>query len=79
MDRKVSGRGVVFDQIGARLDRVDDDSVVAQFEFCDMGRARELARDVDVVRVIVNQAHTFANGGGFDNGPDFGGDDDIPF
>ena len=29
--------------------------------------ARELARDIDVVRVLVNQAHTFGNGGGFDN------------
>ena len=37
----------------------------------DMDRARELAKDMDVVRVIVNQAHTFANGGGFDNGLPF--------
>ena len=29
--------------------------------------ARELARDTDVVRVLVNQAHTFGNGGGFNN------------
>ena len=33
--------------------------------------ARELARDLDVVRVLVNQAHTFGNGGGFDNGLPF--------
>lgn len=33
----------------------------------DMEHARELARDTDVVRVLVNQAHTFGNGGGFDN------------
>ena len=33
--------------------------------------ARELARDIDVVRVLVNQAHTFGNGGGFDNGLPF--------
>lgn len=33
----------------------------------DMDHARELARDSDVVRVLVNQAHTFGNGGGFDN------------
>ena len=33
--------------------------------------ARELAEDLDVVRVIVNQAHTFANGGSFDNGLNF--------
>ena len=32
---------------------------------------RELAEDLDVVRVIVNQAHTFANGGSFDNGLNF--------
>ena len=37
----------------------------------DMDRARELAEDMEVVRVIVNQAHTFANGGGFDNGLPF--------
>lgn len=34
----------------------------------DLAHARELARDIDVVRVLVNQAHTFGNGGGFDNG-----------
>jgi sulfoacetaldehyde dehydrogenase len=33
----------------------------------DMDRARELAADTDVVRVLVNQAHTFGNGGSFDN------------
>ncbi|UCH74352.1 MAG: aldehyde dehydrogenase family protein [Rhodospirillales bacterium] len=33
----------------------------------DMARARELAAEIDVVRVLVNQAHTFGNGGGFDN------------
>ena len=31
-------------------------------------KAHELAREMDVVRVIVNQAHTFANGGSFENG-----------
>ena len=34
-------------------------------------RARELADELDVVRVLVNQAHTFGNGGGFDNGLPF--------
>ncbi len=34
-------------------------------------RARELAEDMEVVRVLVNQAHTFANGGGFDTGLPF--------
>ncbi len=34
-------------------------------------RARELALDMPVVRVLVNQAHTFANGGGFDTGLPF--------
>ncbi len=34
----------------------------------DLSRARELAAETDVVRVLVNQAHTFGNGGGFDNG-----------
>ncbi|MDH3581735.1 MAG: sulfoacetaldehyde dehydrogenase, partial [Hyphomicrobiales bacterium] len=33
----------------------------------DMDHARELAEDVDVVRVLINQAHTFGNGGGFNN------------
>lgn len=37
----------------------------------DMDHARELARDIDVVRVLVNQAHTFGNGGGYDNGLPF--------
>jgi sulfoacetaldehyde dehydrogenase len=36
-----------------------------------MERARELAEDMAVVRVLVNQAHTFANGGGFDTGLPF--------
>ncbi len=34
-------------------------------------RARELAETLDVVRVLVNQAHTFGNGGSFDNGLPF--------
>ena len=33
----------------------------------DDAHARTLAETVDVVRVLVNQAHTFGNGGGFDN------------
>ncbi len=33
--------------------------------------ARELAEDLAVVRVLVNQAHTFGNGGSFDNGLNF--------
>ena len=33
----------------------------------DLARARELAAETDVVRVLVNQAHTFGNGGSFDN------------
>jgi sulfoacetaldehyde dehydrogenase len=37
----------------------------------DMGRGRRLAETTDVVRVLVNQAHTFGNGGGFDNGLNF--------
>ncbi len=37
----------------------------------DMDHARELAEDIDVVRVLVNQAHTFGNGGGFNNGLPF--------
>ncbi len=32
---------------------------------------RELAEDLKVVRVIVNQAHTFGNGGSFNNGLNF--------
>ena len=37
----------------------------------DLARARELAEDLDVVRVLVNFAHTFGNGGGFDSGLNF--------
>jgi len=37
----------------------------------DSARARRLAAEVEVVRVLVNQAHTFGNGGGFDNGLNF--------
>jgi sulfoacetaldehyde dehydrogenase len=37
----------------------------------DLSRARELAEDTDVVRVLVNQAHTFGNGGSFENGLPF--------
>jgi len=37
----------------------------------DMAHARELAAETDVVRVLVNQAHTFGNGGSFNNGLPF--------
>jgi sulfoacetaldehyde dehydrogenase len=37
----------------------------------DMARGRQLAEEADVVRVLINQAHTFGNGGGFDNGLNF--------
>lgn len=37
----------------------------------DLARARELAEQLDVVRVLVNFAHTFGNGGGFDSGLGF--------
>ncbi len=37
----------------------------------DMAHARELAEDLEVVRVLVNFAHTFGNGGGFDSGLGF--------
>jgi sulfoacetaldehyde dehydrogenase len=37
----------------------------------DLERARKLAEEVDVVRVLVNQAHTYGNGGSFDNGLNF--------
>ena len=33
----------------------------------DMDHARMIAESTDVVRVLVNQAHTFGNGGGFNN------------
>ncbi len=36
-----------------------------------LAHARELAEEIDVARVLVNQAHTFGNGGGFDNGLPF--------
>jgi sulfoacetaldehyde dehydrogenase len=37
----------------------------------EMDHARRLAEELEVVRVLVNQAHTFGNGGGFDNGLNF--------
>ncbi len=37
----------------------------------DLSRGRTLAERSDVVRVLVNQAHTFGNGGGFNNGLNF--------
>ena len=37
----------------------------------DLSHARRVAEELDVVRVIVNQAHTFGNGGGFDSGFNF--------
>jgi sulfoacetaldehyde dehydrogenase len=37
----------------------------------DLKRGRTLAERSDVVRVLINQAHTFGNGGGFDNGLNF--------
>ena len=37
----------------------------------DTARARQLAETLDVVRVLVNFAHTFGNGGGFDSGLEF--------
>jgi sulfoacetaldehyde dehydrogenase len=37
----------------------------------DIARGRTLAERSDVVRVLINQAHTFGNGGGFDNGLNF--------
>jgi len=37
----------------------------------DLNHARRLAEELDVVRVLVNQAHTFGNGGSFDNGLNF--------
>jgi sulfoacetaldehyde dehydrogenase len=37
----------------------------------DPSRAHELAATLDVARVLVNMAHTFGNGGGFDSGLNF--------
>ncbi|MBI3699823.1 MAG: aldehyde dehydrogenase family protein [Afipia sp.] len=37
----------------------------------DFTRARKLAEDLPVVRVLINFAHTFGNGGGFDSGLEF--------
>ena len=37
----------------------------------DQAHATALAEDLRVVRVLVNQAHTFGNGGSFDNGLNF--------
>jgi sulfoacetaldehyde dehydrogenase len=37
----------------------------------DLDNARRIAEQLEVVRVLVNQAHTFGNGGGFDSGLNF--------
>jgi sulfoacetaldehyde dehydrogenase len=37
----------------------------------DLDNARRIAEELEVVRVLVNQAHTFGNGGGFDSGLNF--------
>lgn len=37
----------------------------------DMAHARALAAETDVVRVLINQAHTFGNGGAFNNAMPF--------
>ena len=37
----------------------------------DMDHARRLAEELDTARVLVNMAHTFGNGGGFDSGLNF--------
>jgi sulfoacetaldehyde dehydrogenase len=37
----------------------------------ELANARRLAEELDVVRVLVNQAHTFGNGGGFESGLNF--------
>ncbi len=37
----------------------------------DMAHARRLAEELDTARVLVNMAHTFGNGGGFDSGLNF--------
>ena len=37
----------------------------------ELSHATELAEDLEVVRVLVNQAHTFGNGGGFNTGLPF--------
>ena len=36
-----------------------------------MAHARRLAEELDTARVLVNMAHTFGNGGGFDSGLNF--------
>ncbi len=58
------------------------DRVLAVLEVCGKGHSigihghdedhiRRLAEDLDVVRVLVNQAHAFGNGGSFTNGLNF--------
>ena len=37
----------------------------------DMDHARRIAEELDTARVLVNMAHTFGNGGGFDSGLNF--------
>lgn len=63
-----------FDDAIARVNAVMD--VKGRGHSCgihtrDMDNARRLASELDVVRVLVNFAHTFGNGGGFDSGLNF--------
>jgi sulfoacetaldehyde dehydrogenase len=67
-------RAADFDEALARTRAVLD--YVGRGHSCgihtkDLSHARRLAEELEVVRVLVNQAHTFGNGGGFDNGLNF--------
>ncbi|MCH7936082.1 MAG: aldehyde dehydrogenase family protein, partial [Proteobacteria bacterium] len=62
--------GAAFDQVRAVLEVCGTGHSVG-IHGHDEGHIRRLAEDLDVVRVLVNQAHTFGNGGSFTNGLNF--------
>ena len=49
----------------------DVDRRMADVELMVTSRNTRLAEEIDVVRVLVNQAHTFGNGGSFNNALNF--------
>ncbi|MEM7190719.1 MAG: aldehyde dehydrogenase family protein [Pseudomonadota bacterium] len=53
--------------ITTRILRVTGLGHSAGVHTANMDHARELAAETDVVRILVNQAHTFGNGGSFNN------------
>ena len=74
MFREPTSRASDFEKAAAQIQTILD--YVGRGHSCgihtqNMDHARYLAEEIDVVRVLVNQAHTFGNGGGFNSGLNF--------